>query len=1023
MAHAFITVAIPFDSIYVDRVEEYLKRLGNPPSDEIKSALDAGKFVHFMSMSVLREDGDRDRPSHLIIEISADGTVRSTLEQLAIDLKPQLDGVLRHAGVPNPGSAPLSRVLESYHIEVGQDWSGPLGVNFDGTPDMTVTQILQERDLAKEIAGMLDDTHERSALETLDRIRTRLWSDKNWKWAFIPAPTTLLKGKPPVPPEWSIGSILFNVGGPLRSAVINFFWPLNIVALFASIFIGLFRGFGAAYWTFIVLLLGLPFVSIQSFWKAFLFDLGASIVVGLFYGFGAAFWWFAGLLIGLPILAIVVVYLLLRGAEMRDVPEDIEPSRESVAQFMKREAWGAQSHLFNATTVKPGWLRHLTLRVGLWLAGIFAAYLSRPGYLTEIGVIHFARWFVLPGTDKLIFLSNYDGAWQTYLEDFIVRTPRGVTMIWSNTKGFPRTKNLTTGGARDGDRLKRFIRRGQHPTWFWYSAYPDLTLTRIRANAAIRNDISQAKSAEEAQAWLSIFGAPPTPKQVPEVVLFGRKREWFTLPFTAKPVAARGLPQDYISALAFRDLKYLEHGMALFFRFTEPELARQWLANVKSDIGYGNVSRAGEPVAVVGFSHSGLSKLGIESKDLKTFPVAFQDGPSAATRSAVLGDTDHQAPGTWAWGGPKTDVDGVMLLYAGDKRTRVDFAEYQYRQAVASGLEMVHVLMLDPPLNVERFGFADGISQPVIRGIANGDPEHIVEPGEFILGHPNNAGYFPPSPSVAKAADPNDMLHPVKADPDPARAMGIKPPPNGRRDLGRNGTYLVIRQLEQDRDAFDDFLDHAAETLAGNPRLPELSGPELAQWLGGKMVGRWKNGTPLVRNPEGPGEGRDDNRFLFDEREQDRGGAKCPLGAHVRRSNPRKSLDPDEQTELEVSNRHRILRVGRPYREPDGAGRGLLFMCLNSDIERQFEFIQQNWILGKSFHSLQHEGDPMLSASPKDSVFTIPTNSGPVRLKCTGSFLRDRGLTGFITVKGSGYFFVPGRDEFNYLAALGQPTA
>ena len=149
-----------------------------------------------------------------------------------------------------------------------------------------------------------------------------------------------------------------------------------------------------------------------------------------------------------------------------------------------------------------------------------------------------------------------------------------------------------------------------------------------------------------------------------------------------------------------------------------------------------------------------------------------------------------------------------------------------------------------------------------------------------------------------------------------------------------------------------------------------------------------------------------DNDFLFGAEDPD--GMRCPFGAHIRRANPRDSLDPGSTLQVEISNRHRILRVGRSYTAQNGSPNpGLLFMCVNADIEGQFEFLQQTWVLGSSFHGLENEIDPIVGHRGESDVFTIPTPHGPLRLQQ----LKD-----FITVRGGGYFFMPGKNTVSYLA-------
>ena len=104
----------------------------------------------------------------------------------------------------------------------------------------------------------------------------------------------------------------------------------------------------------------------------------------------------------------------------------------------------------------------------------------------------------MPGTDKLVFLSNYGGSWESYLEDFIEKAHYGLTGVWSNTRNFPKTKNLFQEGATDGDRFKRWARGEQDPTLLWYSAYPTLTTSRIRLNALIRQGIACATTEADA---------------------------------------------------------------------------------------------------------------------------------------------------------------------------------------------------------------------------------------------------------------------------------------------------------------------------------------------------------------------------------------------------------------------------------------------------------------------------------------------------------------------------------------------
>jgi deferrochelatase/peroxidase EfeB len=231
------------------------------------------------------------------------------------------------------------------------------------------------------------------------------------------------------------------------------------------------------------------------------------------------------------------------------------------------------------------------------------------------------------------------------------------------------------------------------------------------------------------------------------------------------------------------------------------------------------------------------------------------------------------------------------------------------------------------------------------------DTIHVVEPGEFVLGYPDNRGFFPTSPTVRSARDPANVLPFVCSIRPESDYPCFDPVPEERpHDLGANGSFLVIRQLEQDVTAFNGFVAHAAGGIEGRPGTPAgFSRSQLAEWVAAKLVGRWRDGTSLIRYPHQPGTGwsgerqrEPDNDFLLGK--EDAAGHNCPFGAHIRRTNPRDSFEPGSEAQLTITNRHRILRVGRSYlpdapgAAPGGKG-GLLFMCLNADIERQFEFI------------------------------------------------------------------------------------
>jgi Dyp-type peroxidase family len=289
----------------------------------------------------------------------------------------------------------------------------------------------------------------------------------------------------------------------------------------------------------------------------------------------------------------------------------------------------------------------------------------------------------------------------------------------------------------------------------------------------------------------------------------------------------------------------------------------------------------------------------------------------------------------------------------------------------------------------EHFGFKDGFSQPAIAGAKTGprDGEGVLvkDPlrrnkywrdlalGEFILGHQGEGGLDSPAPTGP---------------------------------LGQDATFVVVRKLEQDVLAFRSYVAEQAQRLGRDQA-----------WISAKMVGRWQNGSPLASHPHEPGPPADDNRAHINRFHyaNDEHGLACPVGAHVRRTNPRDALG----WEGRLSKRHRILRRGMSYgaelpqeaTEPDGDERGLMFVCYQASIERQFEFIQQQWVCDGNVFGLGNDRDPIIAGPP-------PADGGGTEMLIQGNppaFLSA--LPRFVTTRGGDYFLLPGRSGLEALAS------
>ncbi len=211
------------------------------------------------------------------------------------------------------------------------------------------------------------------------------------------------------------------------------------------------------------------------------------------------------LILGMTVALVALFVLVLWWHEITDPVAAAEPDHSSVESIVQHENMVIQNHMVSVADVKPGLFRWLVLKTVLKLIQLLAVTVSNHGSLSGISTIHFARWLVIDKGRKLLFLSNYDGSWENYLDDFIDRASSGLTAIWSNSVGFPRTQWLVYGGARDELLFKTLVRKSQVPSLVWYSAYPDLSAENIASNAAIREGLFAEMDKDSEMAWLKLF--------------------------------------------------------------------------------------------------------------------------------------------------------------------------------------------------------------------------------------------------------------------------------------------------------------------------------------------------------------------------------------------------------------------------------------------------------------------------------------------------------------------------------------
>lgn len=484
---------------------------------------------------------------------------------------------------------------------------------------------------------------------------------------------------------------------------------------------------------------------------------------------------------------------------------------------------------------------------------------------------------------------------------------------------------------------------------------------------------------------------------------------------TADVASVPQLETSEIQAIILTGYSHLPFSCYSFLKINDSEKAKAWLQRILPEVTHAQWTnpegRVVKPQTALNLAvaPAGLQQLGYPADLSTTFPAEFVEGMAEPSRARRLGDVGMNAPEQWEAPWPTPDIHLLLILQVAADCQELPSEEWRFRgqehlsrhyetyrqQFEHSGLQEIALetgyVAQD---NKEHFGFRDGIAQPEIKGMPrkNSKGQLQIDPGEFLLGYRNVDQNFPPTPTVIAETDRANVL--------PALPVPGKP---NLKDFGKNGTYLVYRKLYQDVAKYRQYFQE---------RFP--SDQQAAQLAQAKMVGRWPSGTPLLLSPE------KDNPHLthknhFYYQEKDPHGFRCPMGAHIRRTNPRDSLTEDRDESLRNVSRRQIIRRGVSYGNPlpeghpeDHQPRGLLFLCFNADIRRQFEFIQQTWINNPSFNNLQNERDPLVGYNPdsSDRKMTIPQD--PIAEKCS--------LPNFVTLKGGGYFFVPSISALRYLA-------
>ena len=438
-----------------------------------------------------------------------------------------------------------------------------------------------------------------------------------------------------------------------------------------------------------------------------------------------------------------------------------------------------------------------------------------------------------------------------------------------------------------------------------------------------------------------------------------------------------------VQSLVFSAHGPLPHSLAARLIVRDRAAAAAGLRAAADAVSFGIPDPSRTSALQVLLSASGLRALGAPDDQVKALGRPFQQGMAVPHRSRALGDGGKNAPDGWEWS--DAAAHAVLLVYGVEAAAVTDQC-HSLLARLGAGWECSACLATRLPADGrEHFGFRDGLAGVQIDLQDGRTPRtgtELIPAGELLLGHRNALGIVQPVPPI-----------------------------------GRDSAYVAVRQLAQDVKGFWDFWKGQGDEQTG-------------VWLAAKAAGRWPNGMPVSGSDPQPEpayvEAEAMRPLSFRD---DPHGDRCPLGAHVRRANPRDGLVGDPAKSVELTALHQILRRGRIYGPlaPDDwfpaslrrggpaesldAERGLLFVALCADLSRQFEFIQQTW-LNNPKHSGHHdEVDPLAAGHGIDcdgQRFSIPR--APVRLR-----LAD--VQRWVTMRGGGYFLLPGRRALEEIAS------
>ncbi len=611
---------------------------------------------------------------------------------------------------------------------------------------------------------------------------------------------------------------------------------------------------------------------------------------------------------------------------------------EWAQDLLKSKETGPRPHTLNLSLklAKPEQLPMMLLDVAVWQPTIRRA-------LKDLAFLHYARFVPSWDGTALVVTTEFDGPMKPYVMDFVIALDDVFNRLLSYVEDKPPLP------VQD------------HPDEFW--AYVEKW---NRVPFYPRKDDSTTLTFPASYDY-PVHSAYPT-KSVVDITGARDAQNDGLRPALDRRAAHVPLERVQGNILRSYSLCSVRH---LMLKVVDAAKSRAWLANLAltrvQDGHHGNSSETVYPSRInVAFTYDGLKTLlPGRADDLARFPEAFREG--AATRAEANGDGKEtpSAPAHWRFGGD-ANVHVVLSLYR-SKTMAPGLGDPEFdtlmHDAALNGLQWVHDATAQALPNKRIFfGYRDGISAPRIAGQpVNKGPRQAMmpasSPGEFVL-------------------DPD--YHSIYAGPSLGDQMPV--------DLAEHGCYGVLRMIEQDVKGFATL----RRKLGRQFKVPPSE-------AGARLLGRWPHGQPMSLYSQDPGQPtngwpRNDFDYApnweYPNEPLDHQGARCPMDAHIRRTNPRSHHAPG------MRHTRRLLRRGLPAKWKEADGRlhgGLMGLFLCGDIERQFEFIQQQWVQGgESGHS--------------DAISGVRSTSTPFRW-APGQTVD---IPPLVYTRGSLYLFYPG---------------